>query len=183
MTRIYDKLLPWLAIGAIVFAVLVVIGVPLDLKQQWLMAGGTLIGTMVLSRRKSRKAALTLGILAILTSSRYMFWRTTQTLQFNTLPEFLFGSGLYLAELYAWILLLLGFLQTSWPLERPPVEIEGEPHTWPTVDVYVPTYNESLEIVRNTVYAAMDMDYPADRFRVYILDDGRRPEFRAFARE
>ncbi|OZA31599.1 MAG: hypothetical protein B7X92_13985, partial [Novosphingobium sp. 17-62-9] len=94
MTRIYDKLLPWLAIGAIVFAVLVVIGVPLDLKQQWLMAGGTLIGTMVLSRRKSRKAALTLGILAILTSSRYMFWRTTQTLQFNTLPEFLFGSGL-----------------------------------------------------------------------------------------
>ncbi|WP_298289988.1 UDP-forming cellulose synthase catalytic subunit [Novosphingobium sp.] len=183
MTRIYDKLLPWLAFGAIVFAALVVIGVPLDLKQQWLMAGGTLIGTMVLSRRKSRKAALTLGILAILTSSRYMFWRTTQTLQFNTLPEFLFGSGLYLAELYAWILLLLGFLQTSWPLERPPVEIEGEPHTWPTVDVYVPTYNESLEIVRNTVYAAMDMDYPADRFRVYILDDGRRPEFRAFARE
>jgi len=183
MTRYYQKLAPWLALGALIFAAAVVIGVPLDLQQQWLMAGGTVVGTMILSRRGSRKAALTLGILAILTSSRYMFWRTTQTLQFNTLPEFLFGSGLYLAELYAWVLLLLGFLQTSWPLERPPVEIEGEPHRWPTVDVYVPTYNESLDIVRNTVYAAMDMDYPADRFHVYILDDGRRPEFRAFARE
>ncbi len=183
MTALHRNLLPTLAVCAVFFAALVVISVPLDLKQQWLMAGGTLIGTMVLSRRKSRKAALTLGILAILTSTRYMFWRTTQTLQFNTLPEFLFGSGLYLAELYAWVLLLLGFLQTSWPLERPPVEIEGEPDTWPTVDVYIPTYNESLEIVRNTVYAAMDMDYPDDRFRVYILDDGRRPEFRAFARE
>lgn len=183
MTPLIRKITPVLAIGAMLFAAIVVIGVPLDLKQQWLMAGGTVIGTMVLSRRGSRKAALTLGILAILTSSRYMFWRTTQTLQFNTLPEFLFGSGLYLAELYAWILLLLGFLQTSWPLERPAVEIEGEPHQWPTVDVYIPTYNESLDIVRNTVYAAMDMDYPADRFRVYILDDGRRPEFRAFARE
>ncbi|MCY1670883.1 UDP-forming cellulose synthase catalytic subunit [Novosphingobium sp. SL115] len=183
MIRLYRAVLPWLSIAAMVFAAVVVVGVPLDLTQQWLMAGGTVIGTMVLSRRGSRKAALTLGILAILTSSRYMFWRTTQTLQFNTLPEFLFGGGLYLAELYAWILLLLGFLQTSWPLERPPVEIEGEPETWPTVDVYIPTYNESLDIVRNTVYAAMDMDYPVDRFRVYILDDGRRPEFRAFARE
>lgn len=183
MTRLADRLAPWLAGAAMLFAAAVVIGVPLDLTQQWLMAGGTVLGTMILSRRGSRKAALTLGILAIITSTRYMFWRTTQTLQFNTLPEFLFGTGLYLAELYAWILLLLGFLQTSWPLERPPVEIEGEPETWPTVDVYIPTYNESLEIVRNTVYAAMDMDYPADRFRVYILDDGRRPEFRAFARE
>ncbi len=183
MTRHSEHLLRWLAIAPLLFAAAVVIGVPLDRNQQWMMAGGTVIGTMVLSRRMSRKAALTLGILAILTSTRYMFWRTTQTLQFNTLPEFLFGGGLYLAELYAWILLLLGFLQTSWPLERPPVEINGEPDRWPTVDVYVPTYNESLDIVRNTVYAAMDMDYPEDRFRVFILDDGRRPEFRAFARE
>lgn len=183
MTALTRKLTPWFAIGGVFLASLVVIGVPLDLKQQWLLAGGTLIGTMILSRRTSRKAALTLGILAILTSSRYMFWRTTQTLEFNTLPEFLFGTSLYLAEFYAWVLLLLGFFQTSWPLQRPPVEIEGNPHTWPTVDVYIPTYNESLDIVRTTVYAAMDMDYPEDRFRVYILDDGRRPEFRAFARE
>lgn len=172
-----------LSLAALAFAAVVVIGVPLDLTQQWLMAGGTIVGTIMLSRTRSRKMILTLGILAILTSTRYMFWRTTQTLAFNTLPEFVFGTGLYLAELYAWVLLLLGFLQTSWPLERPVVEIEGEPDTWPTVDVYVPTYNESLDIVRNTVYAAMDMDYPADRFRVYILDDGRRADFRAFARE
>lgn len=187
MRTLIDRTMPWVSLGAAVigllFATAVVVGVPLDLQQQWMMAGGTIIGAMVLSRRKSRKAALTLGILAILTSTRYMFWRTTQTLSFNTFPEFLFGSGLYLAELYAWVLLLLGFLQTSWPLERPVVEIAGEPDQWPTVDVYVPTYNESLDIVRNTVYAAMDMDYPADRFRVFILDDGRRPEFRAFARE
>ncbi|CAH0496365.1 UDP-forming cellulose synthase catalytic subunit [Novosphingobium sp. CECT 9465] len=187
MNALAERVLPWIKTGSVVvamiFATAVVVGVPLDLQQQWMMAGGTIIGTMVLSRRKSRRAGLTLGILAILVSTRYMFWRTTQTLSFDTLPEFLFGSGLYLAELYAWVLLLLGFLQTSWPLERPVVEIAGEPAQWPTVDVYVPTYNESLEIVRNTVYAAMDMDYPADRFRVFILDDGRRPEFRAFARE
>src|SRR3546814_337448 len=110
-------------------------------------------------------------------------WRTTHTLDFDSLPAALLGTGLYLAELYAWVILVLGLLQTSWPLDRPVVEIEGEPDQWPVIDVYIPTYNESLAIVQNTVFAAMDMDYPRDRFHVYILDDGRRPEFRAFARQ
>jgi cellulose synthase (UDP-forming) len=35
--------------------------------------------------------------------------------------------------------------------------------------------------VQDTVLAALSMDYPRDRFRVYVLDDGRRPEFKAFA--
>ena len=54
---------------------------------------------------------------------------------------------------------------------------------WPTVDVYIPTYNESLSIVRATVLACRALDYPADKFRVYILDDGKREEFRRFAAE
>lgn len=173
----------WLtALFAALLAALV-IGVPMDLEAQWLFTGITIIGAIVLSRSRTRKTTLALGILSVLVSTRYMFWRTTQTLEFGTPLEFLLGTGLYLAEIYAWVILLLGFLQTSWPLNRPVVEIEGEPDQWPFVDVFIPTYNESLSIVRNTVFAAMDMDYPADRFRVYILDDGRRPEFRAFARQ
>ncbi|MGG2005467.1 glycosyltransferase [Novosphingobium resinovorum] len=140
-------------------------------------------GALVMRRIKGRMGAVALGILAVLVSTRYLFWRTTQTIAFNTPLEFLFGGVLYLAELYAWVILLLGFLQTTWPLDRPVIEPEGEPDTWPTVDIYIPTYNESLEIVRNTVFAAMDLDYPVDRYRVFILDDGKRPEFRAFAKE
>jgi cellulose synthase (UDP-forming) len=135
------------------------------------------------SRWKTRKGALAVGVLSIIVSTRYMFWRTTQTLSFGAPFEAILGTGLYLAEAYAWVILILGFIQTSWPLYRPVVEPEGDPSTWPTVDIYIPTYNESLAIVRNTVYAAMDMDYPADRFNVYILDDGKRAEFKAFARK
>jgi len=160
-----------------------VIGVPLDGTAQWACAGVTMVGALLLNRWKGRKGALALGILAVLVSTRYIFWRTTQTLSFSSLPEFFFGGGLYLAELYAWVILLLGFLQTSWPLDRPVIEPEGDPETWPTVDIYIPTYNESLDIVRNTVFAAMDLDYPVDRYRIFILDDGKRAEFRAFAKE
>lgn len=170
----------WLA--AIACMVLIVT-VPLDETQQWVFAVGMIVVAAIVHRKAGRRATLIIGVLALLASTRYMIWRTTQTLSFETPLEYGLGMGLYLAEAYAWLILVLGLIQTSWPLHRPIVEIEGEPETWPTIDVYIPTYNESLEIVRNTVFAAMDMDYPRDRFNVYILDDGKREEFREFARQ
>jgi cellulose synthase (UDP-forming) len=173
-----------LATGIFVAAVIiVVVTVPLDLESQWIFALTTMAGAILFNRSSSRRSTIAIGLLSLLVSTRYLFWRTTHTLEFDSLPAALLGSGLYLAELYAWVILVLGLLQTSWPLERPVVEIEGEPENWPVIDVYIPTYNESLAIVQNTVFAAMDMDYPKDRFHIYILDDGRRPEFRAFARQ
>ena len=44
---------------------------------------------------------LVLALLSVLVSTRYLFWRTTQTLSFGTPLEFLLGGTLYLAELYA----------------------------------------------------------------------------------
>ncbi|EIZ78058.1 glycosyltransferase [Novosphingobium sp. Rr 2-17] len=178
-----NRLVRYAALVPIVLIAALAIGVPLDGVSQWTCAGVTMLGALVLKRWKGKQGALALGILAVLVSTRYIFWRTTQTLAFGTLPEFVFGTGLYLAELYAWAILLLGFLQTSYPLDRQVIEPTGEPGTWPVVDIYIPTYNESLDIVRNTVFAAQDLDYPIDRYRVFILDDGKRPEFRAFAKE
>lgn len=52
---------------------------------------------------------------------------------------------------------------------------------WPTVDVYIPTYNEPLDVVRDTVLAAQCIDYPSDKMNIYLLDDGKRREFAVFA--
>lgn len=52
---------------------------------------------------------------------------------------------------------------------------------WPTVDIYIPSYNESLDVVRDTVLAAQCLDYPADKLKIYLLDDGKRNEFAVFA--
>lgn len=177
------RALRYVAVVPIVLIAALVIGVPLDGTAQWVCAGVTMAGALAFRRWKGRKGSIALGLLAIVVATRYIFWRTTQTIAFTTPGEFFFGGVLYLAELYTWVVLLLGFVQTSWPLDRPVIEPEGEPETWPTVDIYIPTYNESLEIVRNTVFAAQDLDYPVDRYRVFILDDGKRAEFRAFAKE
>jgi len=42
-----------------------------------------------------------------------------------------------------------------------------------SVDVFIPTYNESLEVLEKTITGALCLDYP--NFKIWVLDDGRRP--------
>lgn len=133
---------------------------------------------------------LTLMFVSMFSTFRYGYWRMSTTVKFFLDPgtqwtplDAFFISLLVLAEAYAFIILFLGYLQTLWPLRRTPVPLPDDPDAWPSVDLLIPTYNEPLSVVRYTALAAMNIDWPADKLNVYILDDGKRPEFRAFAEE
>ncbi|HEX5392047.1 MAG TPA: UDP-forming cellulose synthase catalytic subunit [Rhodocyclaceae bacterium] len=126
-------------------------------------------------------ATLFLIVLSLTASTRYLWWRIAFTLNNDDWLDFSWGSVLLLAECYTWIALLLGYIQTSWPLRRKPVALPTDTSVWPTVDIYIPTYNEPLLVVKPTVYAALALDWPTDKLRVHILDDGKRDEFRRFA--
>ena len=45
---------------------------------------------------------------------------------------------------------------------------------WPRVDVFIPTYNEPLDVLERTIIGALALDYPRDKLTVYVLDDKRR---------
>ena len=160
---------------------LIVIATPLDLVSQALFAVLTILAMLVVRGQPSRGVTLILITLSIAVSTRYIWWRLTETLQFSSEIEAFLGIGLIMAELYAWLVLVLGYIQTAWPLHRPPVALPEDIADWPTVDLFIPTYNEPLSVVQNTVLGALSIDYPLDRLRIYILDDGRREEFREFA--
>ena len=160
-----------------------IISVPLDLQAQLLFSAGSFGAALILSRTPGRLSTLAMIMLSISASSRYMYWRVTDTLGFTNVVDAAFGYGLLLAELYAFAVLLIGYFQTAWPLQRRPVPMPQDVSTWPSVDVFIPTYNEPLGVVRQTVFSAMSMDWPADRLHVYVLDDGRRSEFRDFCAE
>ena len=156
---------------------------PMDVGPQAFL-GIASVTLMVIANRlfpRSRTVSLWLVLVSIMVSTRYIYWRVTQTLMFDSGLEWGLGIGLFVAELYAWVIMVLGYLQTLWPLRRKVVPLPKDYSRWPTVDVYIPTYNESLSIVSDTVLAAQNLDYPADKLRVYLLDDGNRPEFAAFA--
>lgn len=42
----------------------------------------------------------------------------------------------------------------------------------PTVDVFIPCCGEAVNLILDTVRAACAVDYPSNRFRVVVLDDG-----------
>lgn len=136
---------------------------------------------LVVQRMPGRYSALILMVLSVTVSCRYLWWRVSDTLNWSASFDAACGTILLVAEIYAWIVLLLGYVQIAWPLQRKPVPLPANPDAWPTVDVLIPTYNEDLAIVRDTVYAALAMDWPAAKLHVYLLDDGRRDSFREFA--
>ena len=159
------------------------VSTPLAETQQLVLSAMMFAVALFMRSLPGRYVTQALIVLSIVASSRYLYWRWTETMSFDTWLSSLFGTTLFLAEVYAWLVLVLGFFQTAWPLERKPVAMEPTPDTWPTVDVFIPTYNEPLKVVRTTVFAAMAIDWPKHKIKVYVLDDGRRAEFEAFANE
>jgi len=112
---------------------------PLPLQGQIVFGAATLVAAWILSRNGSRGGTIALCLISLAISTRYMVWRTTETLDFlNPLGAFL-GIGLYLAEVYAWLILVLGYVQTTWPLRRPVRPLGGGPADWPSIDVMIPT--------------------------------------------
>jgi len=177
---------PTARVVAVVFSALLmglVISVPLDLQGQILFSLGSFAAALLLSKTPGRLSTLAMIVLSISASSRYIYWRFTDTIGFTHWMDAAFGYGLVLAELYAFAVLLIGYFQTAWPLQRRPVPMPADVSTWPSVDVFIPSYNEPLEVVRQTVFSAMSLDWPQDRLHVYVLDDGRRTEFREFCEE
>ncbi|MBY0337730.1 MAG: glycosyltransferase [Acetobacteraceae bacterium] len=123
--------------------------------------------------------ALACGLLML----RYLVWRATETIPAGD------GIGVWIAwtfltvELLSCVagLLLLHVLSRTRDrsAEADAHPVERHPGGPPLIDVLIPTYNEAREILERTIVGAMAQDYP--RFRVWILDDKRRPWLRELA--
>jgi cellulose synthase (UDP-forming) len=158
-----------------------IIVTPMDSQKQYIFGLMSIGLLLLLGINKSRKISVIMVVMSALMSTRYIYWRATETLHFNSVIEAILGIGLFAAEVYVWVILLLGYLQTTWPLKRTIEPLPEDMSLWPTVDIYVPTYNESLDVVRDTVLAAQCIDYPKNKVKIYVLDDGKRDEFAVFA--
>ena len=164
---------------ALVMLALVAIA-PMGLEEQALFGVATCVSLLVMRRFANRYLVLAMSFMSVAVSTRYIYWRITATTGFTSPLESVLGWVLLGSEIYALFVLAFGYVQTSWPLHRRPVPLPDDVNLWPTVDVFIPTFNEPLSIVRDTIFAAMSMDYPRDKLKVWCLDDGRRADFRRF---
>ncbi len=117
----------------------------------------------------ARKAVVLLFLCA---GAWYLLWRAG-----SLNPEApVFSWALYLAEIYGFLGAMAHFYM-NWSLtdRRAPA-----PEPSLSVDVFIPTYNEPVELVRRTVLAAVAL---RGSHTTWVLDDGDRPEMAAMARE
>ncbi|HEY9653805.1 MAG TPA: UDP-forming cellulose synthase catalytic subunit [Coleofasciculaceae cyanobacterium] len=132
------------------------------------------------NKRKSEYLHLFLIVLSLVSTIRYLYYRVNYTLNFDDWINGTFSFLLFTAELYAILTLVLAYFQTVKIRDRQMVDLTLYPQEqWPKVDIYIPTYNEDVEIVRKTTLCALAIDYPADKKHVYVLDDGRAEKYKA----
>lgn len=167
------------------------ITLPLAWQPQIVLGVLMVIAGLLIGRASSETmATIVLMLLSLFATLRYAWWRIGAVAAFFTNPSNRWDWAdaaciciLLSAEAYAFIILFLGFMQTIWPLHRPPVPLPADESEWPHVDLLIPTYNEPLNVVRYTAMASLNIDWPADKLHIYILDDGKRDAFRDFAAE
>lgn len=104
----------------------------------------------------------------------YIAWRWTNSIAWSA---WFIAVPLVLAETYSLGESILYSLN-MWNAKRRPAP--PEPRRDHTVDVFITTYNEPLDLVLKTALAARNLNYP---HKTWILDDGDRPDFRRAAQE
>ena len=154
-------------------AMLLLAGLPLGVEAQLAMAVTVLAIMACIKllglRGPWRAVFLGLGTFVIL---RYVFWRLSSTIPSIDSPgDFIAGLLLVAADFYYVGLMFLSLFTVADPIDRPKAPRLSD-EAAPTVDVFIPSYNESIEIVAPTLAAAKRMFWPAGKLNVFLLDDG-----------
>ncbi|MEM9089538.1 MAG: glycosyltransferase [Cyanobacteria bacterium P01_F01_bin.53] len=126
-----------------------------------------------------------LAIINLSLGAWYLIWRTTQSVNWSA---WWISVPLLGAEIYGYVGGLLFIIGLWRPLVRQVRSLANLMPTlprseWPTVDVFIACYNEPAEMVEETARAALALDYPSEKLRVYVLDDGNTPAMRAMAEQ
>ena len=109
-------------------------------------------------------------VVTVVLGANYIAWRWLFSLNWDA---WWIAVPLVLAETYSFIDVCL-FGLTVWRARtRPAPPLAPGGHT---VDVFVTTYNEPIDLVMATAHAARDIRYPHE---TWVLDDGARDDLRA----
>ena len=158
-----------------IVAVFLLAAVRLSSENQLLLCIGMLVLLCLAGwARNVQPAWSRVGVIVIGTyiTLRYWVFRTMETIGYQSGWDFTFLILLYLAETYCICTYVISMFVNIAPLTRKIPPLPSEPERIPTVDVFIPTYNEDVDVVFVTATACTHLDYPKDKLNIYILDDG-----------
>lgn len=122
--------------------------------------------------------------------ARYLPWRITETVLPADLTTFqgwwivfLFAIEIiFLCDMLRQSLVHCKIVDRSAEADQAYARLSARPvESWPTVDVFIPSYNEPLDVLERSIVGALALDYPNKT--VWVLDDGKREWLRDFCKE
>jgi cellulose synthase (UDP-forming) len=117
---------------------------------------------------------------------RYIIWRSCCTLYFSHWSSQLFSITVFTLEIYNLIYVILLEVTSIWSTESKrkkqadlyQISVKSGQYL-PSVDIFIPTYDESESILRKTIVGCLEINYPNKQ--IHILDDTRRSEVQKLA--
>ncbi|KAJ3051657.1 hypothetical protein HK097_007334 [Rhizophlyctis rosea] len=89
-------------------------------------------------------------------------------------------------EVFSTIFLYVSLLLTIIPFAQRPrlfLDHTNPPDIHPTIDVLLPVCGEDLDVLVDTIQAATHLDWPQDKYRVFVLDDGKNPKLKEWVED
>lgn len=127
-------------------------------------------------QRKIEKGQIKYQVVIIFTLGVYLYYLVYR-FRYTINPDALLLSiSFFYADVHGFISLSLFAFQLWGRVDRK----SSAPLPNVSVDIYIPTYNEDISIIRKTVLGCVNIRYP---HKTYILDDGNRPELAKKAAE
>lgn len=170
-----SKWRPYLPVlfGALFLVVIIICAASITTRTQIAVAVVAMAAFLILRNYNTHETVRVIFlVLAAFLSIDYFYWRTFSTLTYHDPVSFFFALLLYFAEVYGFVVYLLSIFVNIDPLDRKPHPLPSDPELWPTVDVVIPTYNEDPDLLEITLLSALEIDYPKNKLKVYLLDDG-----------
>ncbi|KAJ3337837.1 hypothetical protein HDU93_000456 [Gonapodya sp. JEL0774] len=112
---------------------------------------------------------MSFSLLMLVVGAGYLYWRILNMVaakSANPLPYFFLAL-----EVLLYVSSILWLIDLLWS-EPPDRSQPPPPKRWPTVDILIPCCTEPVELIKDTVKAALGQDYPRECFMVHICDDG-----------
>ena len=127
------------------------IGLPFDSQVVFSLS---FVCTAVYVRRYAGTlVTLVLVAMAVIASTRYLYWRFDATLVPGFSLGFFFGFYFFVAECYLALLVFAGLVQSIWPLKRASAALPGDQGQWPAVDVFILCDDQPYAAIKLTATA------------------------------
>lgn len=86
----------------------------------------------------------------------------------------------YICEIAFCFSSLIGLMEALIPPSKRPMQKLSKNGPFPNVDVFITCCREEIDVIKDTILAVLHLNYPTDKHTIYILDDGKDDNLKAF---